>query len=287
MTTVAEIISGKFAEALKKELPAWRRPWTGQRNMQSGREYTGLLNILLLLSSGFDHPLWVTSGNAKKLGGRIAKDQWSKRSILTFYKPYEQENKQTGEKEQRFTLRYWKVYNYEQTEGLEDTFNFVTDQLDPQQGKLAKAICRGYADRPRVIHQRGCTRAFYRPSDDTVVMPPRSHFTLEEGYWSTLFHELIHSTGDKARLERSSFKKDGLTTYGSEDYSQEELVAEMGAAVLCHKAGFSPAAVEDNAAYCRGWLKAINNDARLVIRAAQAASKAAKYILGENNEFIS
>src|SRR5208283_1104548 len=92
-----------------------------------------------------------------------------------------------------------------------------------------------------------------------------------------LFHELAHASGAAKRLNRDSITE--AAPFGSATYSSEELIAEMGAAFLCAEAGISPAVLENQAAYIKGWLKKLRGDKRLVISAAAQAQRAADYIL--------
>jgi antirestriction protein ArdC len=128
----------------------------------------------------------------------------------------------------------------------------------------------------------GGALAFYRPATDTVQMPTRETFDNPEAYYSTLFHELTHSTGHQKRLNRPTLTD--LQPFGSTNYSKEELVAELGAAFLCAQAGIENATVNRNASYIAGWLRALENDRRMVILAAAQAQKAADYILGRMAE---
>jgi antirestriction protein ArdC len=70
--------------------------------------------------------------------------------------------------------------------------------------------------------------------------------------------------------------------FGSPVYSQEELIAEMGAAFLCAEVGISPAVIENQAAYVAGWLAKLHNERRLLVHAAAQAQRAADFILGRN-----
>jgi len=111
-------------------------------------------------------------------------------------------------------------------------------------------------------------------------MPARGLFTSTEEYYSTLFHELTHSTGHASRIGREGIEE--LNTFGSESYSKEELVAEMGAAMLCGVTGIAPATLQNSAAYLKPWIERLKADSRLLVSAASAAQKAADYIRGES-----
>lgn len=109
-------------------------------------------------------------------------------------------------------------------------------------------------------------------------MPAMQSFESAESFYSTLFHELTHSTGHASRLARPHIME--VAYFGSEDYSREELVAEMGASMLCGVAGIESRTVSNSAAYIQSWLRVLKGDSRLVVVAAAQAQKAADYVLG-------
>jgi antirestriction protein ArdC len=107
-------------------------------------------------------------------------------------------------------------------------------------------------------------------------MPKKESFESEEEYYSTLFHELAHSTQHLGRLDRDKNKEDHA-------YSKEELVAEMTSAMLCGVAGIEKKTIDNSAAYVRNWSKKFKDNEKMVVEAAQKAQKAADYILNVNN----
>jgi hypothetical protein len=113
-------------------------------------------------------------------------------------------------------------------------------------------------------------------STDSVHMPVRSRFVDAPHYYSTLFHELIHSTGHESRLNRTFGDR-----FGDDLYSKEELVAEMGAAFLCAIAEIANAHTDRNTtAYVQNWISKLEEDNRLIVHAAANAQKAVDSILG-------
>ena len=117
-----------------------------------------------------------------------------------------------------------------------------------------------------------------------VNMPAFSRFESAEGYYSTLFHELVHSTGHASRLNRESLTKHD--EFGGPVYSQEELVAEMGAAFLGLEADIVRDQHEQSAAYLNGWLGVLRaqDHKRWMVQAASQAAKAADFILNRQRE---
>lgn len=112
---------------------------------------------------------------------------------------------------------------------------------------------------------------------DRVSVPPMKDCRKAEEYYSVLFHELIHSTGHKSRLGRKGITQNGVS-FGDEVYSREELVAEIGAAMLCGVAGIENVTIENNASYIQSWLRVLKEDSKLIVYAAVQAQKAADYI---------
>ena len=146
-------------------------------------------------------------------------------------------------------LRYFTVFNVDQVRrhrGAPSLEQFKLAEHDPIES--CEAIAAGYT---AVEVKHGGDRAFYAPALDYVGMPKLGAFDTPEHYYGTLFHELAHSTGHESRLARPSLINPA--PFGSEDYSKEELVAEMAAAFLCGEAGIE-VNVAHHAATSRRWL---------------------------------
>ena len=87
---------------------------------------------------------------------------------------------------------------------------------------------------------------------------------------------MTHSTGHRKRLNRIK----SPAHFGDEEYSREELTAEIGAAALMNFAGLETSkSFRNSAAYIQGWLKALKDDPRMIVNASGQASKAVDYIL--------
>jgi hypothetical protein len=179
---------------------------------------------------------------------------------------------ESGKKNVPF-LRYYTVFNLEQTEGIEIP---AVERRKFQPIAEAERIIHHMPRAPVIEHKQ--PQAYYLPADDLVNMPNSNLFRSDEEYYSTLFHELTHSTGHASRLNRAELSKINLLK--SHDYSKEELVAEMGSAFLCGRCGITPKVIENQAAYIQGWLKQLQNNKKWLIYAAAKAQKAADFILG-------
>ena len=175
-------------------------------------------------------------------------------------------------------LRYYTVFNVEQCEGLQHPALVPAGpvaEFNPIEA--AEGIVKKYMDAPRI--QTGTDGAYYNPRLDYISMPAAGTFTKREEYYSTLFHELAHSTVHERRLKREGVA-DGAHRFGDPVYSKEELVAEFTAAFLCGVAGIEQATLENSAAYIASWRRTIEENPAWIVCAAGAAQKAADYIQG-------
>jgi antirestriction protein ArdC len=274
-SSVYDIVTERIlAELEKGEIP-WRKPWRTlpPANLVSKRTYRGI-NFFLLSLAGYGSQYWLTYRQAQTLGGNVRKGEHGTKIVFWKFDKYETETAD-GETEARKSafLRYYVVFNLEQTEGLKALL-----ALPPARPiESAEAIVAGMPNPPAFERD---FRASYVPSKDTVTMPSRTAFPSQAEYYSTLFHELTHSTGHSKRLAREGFDKPRL--FGSESYSREELIAEMGSAMLCGVAGIEQSTVANSAAYLKSWTARLKGDSKLVVSAASAAQKAGDYIRGES-----
>src|ERR1700726_892376 len=276
MANVFEIVAEQVIKQLESGVAPWRKPWSCEPpcNLVSGKEYRGI-NPFLLASQGYGSRYWVTFNQANKLGGHIRKGE--KSSIVTFWNIGEEKTVRDADgntrKSKPFLLRYYRVFNVEQTEGIADKLGL--GNATPRVASIDE--CEAIINRmPNAPAMQQDARAWYRPSTDTVGMPSQSLFNSSEEYYSTIFHELTHSTGHASRVGREGIAD--IAAFGSESYSKEELIAEMGAAMLCGGTGISPATIPISAAYLQVWIKRLRGDSKLLVSAASAAQKAADYI---------
>jgi len=275
-----EVITARILEALDKGEVPWRKPWSLPKGIRpqsvSGHAYRGI-NTLLLGLSGYADPRWLTFRKAKELGGNVKKGQ--KATPVVLWKPITKESEE-GEDKTFWLLRYYSVFNVQQTEGLD--LPTIDTGLPPEFDAIAEAeaIIANMPKAPSLDHDGG-DKAYYTPALDSIHLPPRYAFEKAEEYYSTAFHELGHSTGHQKRLSRDTLKD--VAPFGSGTYSKEELVAEFAASFLCHESGIENT-IDNSAAYIQGWAKKIRSDVRLVVTAASQAQKAADYILGRGGE---
>jgi antirestriction protein ArdC len=281
MPTVPEIVTENVIKQLEQGVAPWRKPWStsSPRNLISKRPYRGL-NVFMLATQGYGSPYWLTFNQAKQLGAHVR--QGEKSSLVMFWKidelvrrKIDSEGEPADEKGKSILLRYYRVFNVEQCDGLKALYGDDRKPINPI--AECESIVAAMPNPPRIEQH---SQAFYRPSGDMDGMPSRNCFESPEGYYSTLFHELTHSTGHKSRLNR--FEENATDhQFGSESYSKEELVAEMGAAMLAGIAGISHATLGNSASYLQTWITRLKSDSRLIISAASQAQTATDHILGK------
>jgi antirestriction protein ArdC len=276
---VYEIVTERIVKALEAGTVPWVKPWIGGNramNLVSRKPYRGV-NIFLLDSSKYVSPYWATFNQIRNLGGYVKKGE--KASIVVFFKMLEKEADGTAKSKRIPYLRYYNVFNTDQTEGLKVPAAAVaSNPFTPIE--TCENIVMGMPERPEIRSEE--QRAYYFPLADFVNMPKKDTFRSPEEYYSTLFHELTHSTGHESRLNREGVRD--CVPFGSTNYSKEELVAEMGAAFLCAIAGIENKTVDNSVAYLQNWIQKLKGDAKLIVSAATQAQKAADFILNKQAE---
>lgn len=188
-------------------------------------------------------------------------------------------------------LKYYHVFNGSQITGIDfDLDNFkLKGKITAEKKKFEKQevpelIISHYPKPAPPIEYKG-NSAHYMPSKDNIKIPPMEQFNSIELFYSTIFHELIHSTGAKKRLNREKGRR-----FGDEKYSFEELIAEIGAAFLSAESGLLPQTIQENAAYLKGWhlalIELMKEDNKAIFRASSKAQKAADFILNRDKEGV-
>ena len=273
-SSVYSIVTEQILKQLESGVAPWHRPWTTRtpKNLVSGR---GLSRDQRVSAGQQWLRLSVLADLQAGHRTRWPRPQGRARHKVVFWKIGTRETEDAdGDTIERksILLRYYTVFNVEQCEGIASP-DATSAQSNPIEE--CERIVRQMPN-PPAMEQDG--RAWYRPSTDTVGMPSRNAFNSAEEYYSTLFHELTHSTGHTKRVGRDGIEK--LNTFGSESYSKEELIAEMGAAMLCGVAGIERKTLSNSAAYLKSWIDVLKSDSRMVVSAASQAQKAADYIQG-------
>ena len=279
--SVYEMVTERIIEQLENNIVPWQKPWTGIRsgayNRISKKPYS-LLNQMLLKFEGE----YATFKQWQDLGGHVRKGE--KAEIVVFWKiqPIEEE-KEDGTKEVKHIplLRYYNVFHISQVDGIEPLQADDLNDIEPIE--KAENVLLDYWTRENItVEHKAGDDAYYSPSRDLIRLPLFEQFTDANEYYSTAFHESVHSTMKESRCNRAEDRKGKLVAFGSEDYSKEELVAEIGSASLMNIIGIETnKSFRNSSAYIKGWLSKLRSDVKFIVSASSKAEKAVEYILSE------
>ncbi len=260
----------------------WLRPWSTNgvfpMNLQTKHEYRGINALLLGMymgARGYEFPYFLTINGMKKLGGTF--DDWEaskdKGLPIVFWKMLPGTDKKTGEPKMIPLLKGWTVWNVAHFNGIE--MPALPDPIVVPDG--VERMFDAYPNPPEVRHEPSA-QAYYSPLFDRITLPNKSQFTSEIGYAETKAHEGVHSTGHSSRLGRFDDKDEPHTAY-----AREELVAEIGAAIMLQRLGLEPD-MRRMSDYVQGWGSRIKDDPNMLIGAANRADKAVNLILNIEQE---
>ena len=280
-TKVYEMVTNNIIAQLEKGTIPWVKGWShgsrGRVSHSTGKPYS-LINQLMLPLEGE----YLTFKQIQDEGGKVKKGE--KASFVVFWKWLEVESGVEDEDGKPVMkkipyLKYYNVFHISQCEGIEPKYTKPVETFKHEPIKVGEALIKHYIDREKVAFS--CVSlsndAFYSPVADSITIPAMRQFSNVNEYYSTAFHEMTHSTGHEKRLNR---KLVGNTAKSRTDYSKEELVAEIGSAMLCNTIGINTEFTDMNStAYVQGWLKALKNDVKMVVSASGKAEKACDFIL--------
>ncbi len=312
-------ITARVIEAMETGTAPWTRPWSSSgslpRNAISGNPYSGVNPMLLMLTAwerGYKSPQWVTFRQANHLAARAQRAAGRKveetrpgvfvfadgpdagRSVggvskgqskaegqggteILFWKAVQSRSETSdGEPTRRLVARTYYVFNLEQCDEHVQAFARAREPA-PQAFSpidVAETICEGFA----VTTVHGGDKACYRPTVDEIHMPLPESFVSASAYYAVRFHEMTHATGHASRLGRKGVTS--FDSFGSHQYSEEELIAEFGACFLSAEAGIEHETEERSVAYLRTWAAKLRESPRLVVTAAAAAQRAVNHVLG-------
>jgi len=286
-----ELIVNELIQALESgQTNLWRKEWSvrgGFRNVLSGHQYKGSNPALLCLQSSVRNwhlPLFIGGGQARSINCTIKKGSKSARILQPIQRSFETKEKdENGDVKmgQFMSYKCVPVFNVADVRGLDDEASLKLEKLIDDAVLTAKP--RELDDRVKDAHDRlfqwekqintlvkGGDRAYYRESSDEIVIPKRYNFKNDESYLATFAHEAIHSTKHKSRLNRKD-----LT------YANEELVAELGAYLVCNRLQISNLDTMNHAAYLESWCPMLKSDPKILFKSLANASKAADMVIGE------
>ena len=316
-----QLITDRIMEVIEKDKDlVWHKPWhtktkTGlaATNFVSKKPYRGInafmLNMVypILFGRNFKSPYFLTFKQVAELGGMVKKGS---EGIEVFYyttlykdkdnkpvseseyknlrtkvlrkKATDSEKKRLKEITSYNMLRYYNVFSADDVTGIDFSLpNIEIPKNEFEKIEICESIIENYPDpQPKIIHKDGSS-AFFMPSKDLIDVPELNNFKTAQEYYSTLFHELTHSTGVKKRLDRDMSR---------EMYAFEELVAELGASYLNAESGILYYNIKNSAAYLKGWKKellaSMKKDNKYFLHAASAAQKSTDFILQYDKNFV-
>ena len=289
----AKMITDAMIARLEAGVSPWRRTWATTRGYSGrpmracGQPYRGINALWLWVvadTNGYVSPTWMTYRQATELGGQVRKGERS--TIAVFYKTYVArgtgEPADTGDDggdgdHTRRVMKSYNVFNVAQIDGLPDRFT-PTPQLVAEPGSAQDDAHRAEIDAfiasTSVAIVYGGNEACYIPSRDVIHMPHAASFETYALFGATAAHELTHWTGHSTRLNRSLANR-----FGDEAYSAEELVAELGSALIGADLGLPVAHLDNHASYIEHWLRILRADERALMTAAARAEEAATFLL--------
>jgi antirestriction protein ArdC len=272
---VNEVITQRFLDSLEKGIVPWKKPWScskGGINFNTIKEYKGI-NRILTGMSGFSSPYWLTFKQVGEREGSVKAG--SKGTPIIFFT----KGKNEDEEKTWSVMRYYTVFNAEQINGIEFPAT-IAGNKEKEPIETAEKIIDGFVGRPEINF--GGNKACYVPALDIIKLPTKNTFLSSEHYYNTFFRELVHSTGHTNRLNREGVSKN--IHFGSDTYSKEELVAEIGASFLCNESGILDQTIENSEAYIQNWTKHLKENANWIISAAARAQKGYDWIMGRRTD---
>ena len=276
---VYQEVTDRIIAQLEQGVIPWNKTWTGVRggafNRISRKPYS-LINQMMLRHDGE----YATYKQWQSLGGQVRKGEKSEMIVFWKIMPKKEQNEE-GEEVVRSipVLKYYSVFHISQVDGVEPLEKpELNDGIEPLEN--AEKTLMDYISRENIgFEQEASNEAYYSPLRDMIHLPLLEQFSDAAEYYSVAFHEATHSTMKESRCNRPQ----KMAAFGTENYSKEELVAEIGSATMLNILGIeTPGTFKNNAAYIQNWLQVLKNDNRFVISASSKAEKAVRYILNDN-----
>jgi len=274
-------VTDKIVAKLESGTLPWVRGWNPgtaiPMSAVTNRPYSGINVLLYWLSAdkGYAAPRYLTYDAAAKAGGYVKQGEESTR--LYFFKQLAIKDKQTDETKRIPFIREFCVFNVDQCENLPAEVRFGPAKDRKANPDSREELADAFIAATGADFREGKGKPCYIPSRDFITTPGFADFHSQPEFYGTVFHELVHWTGHKSRLNR-----DLSGRFGEQQYAAEELIAELGAAFLCAEFGFdNSASTENHAAYLASWLKLLKHDPRAIFTAANRAQTAADYLRGK------
>lgn len=300
-----QAVTDKIIAALEKGTPPWKKPWRSLNktvsgslpcNALTGRRYNGVNVLLLWMAAeekGYSANRWLTYRQAGESGGHVKTGECASLAIL--FKPFQV---QAEDKDgnplrdshgdtlmvERAILKSMPLFNVDQCEGLPEQVSGIastpltTEEVEGVDAETSNRVLSILNATGVNICYRSQNQAFYQPVADSITLPLARQFFTKADFWSTLLHELVHSTGHQKRLAREGIIRN-FGRFGDETYAFEELIAEVGSAFLCAELGIFGEVQHES--YVASWLKVLKEDKRAIFRASRQAREACEFLLNQ------
>ncbi|AYG64251.1 MULTISPECIES: ArdC family protein [Rhizobium] len=272
-------VTAEIIAAIEQGAGEWRAPWfhngTGvarPTNVSSGKRYRGI-NTLALWTAGFaagyGDGLWGTYKQWQDVGAQVREGERSTTVVLWREIQFSRQadNEDDDDEYRRMFARAFSVFNIAQVDGYERPDTTVLSEAE----RLAHA--EAFIANLDVKSEFGGSEAYYRPSADTVFMPPFTSFRDAASFYGVWLHETGHASGAKHRLDR-----DLSGRFGSAAYAAEECCVEILSGLVLADLGIAHRPRPDHAAYVASWLKVLKDDPRAIFTAASKAQQAADWM---------
>ena len=277
-TLIFDRVTKAVLDRLKAGTVPWSKPWEAggrPRNLATGRPYHGI--NALTLGQDPRSSQWCTYKQAQACGWQVREGA---KGVPILYAgervvdvPPNQRTLDGPNVRTVPVFRVFHVFNAVDIDGVpESRLGVAKASWNPIE--QAEKLISDVRPVPRIQHLDG--QAYYSRTLDLVNMPPKPSFRYAHEYYAVLFHELTHWTGHEARLNRPTLC--AATKFGDQNYSHEELVAEMGAGFLAAEAGLPELALDRSASYLAGWLRVLKEDSGMLVKAASQAEQAAQFL---------
>lgn len=299
---IQQEVTDRIIAALEKGgMGAWQKPWAtlGQAdqalpyNFSTGKAYRGVNTWSLLfeaLDKGYSSNGWLTFKQAQALGGNVRKGERGTMAVKYLIREVGQnaaENDEDASDDSNVrripSLRSFTLFNLDQIDGIERPVAVERPVMSDMEKITAIERLVGLQAASGLTYRRVGNRACYSPASDSIAMPA-GEFETGEHYAATLAHELVHATGHKRRLDRFATNNAKFPDKNA-SYAFEELVAELGAAMICAEHSIVGDHLQHES-YIDSWLSELKRDKTLIFKAAKLAAEAHDFLMGTSSEAV-
>lgn len=281
----------EFIKCLDEDIMPWKKGWkmVYHSNVMTKKNYKGFNQLLLMLScykNKYTSTKWATFKQVQKINDKLMPKSKATKILFSCY--YDKKEKKTishsdmmhlitNDKRDKedfyFCPKVYNVFNaqnfekYKEEKTSNDDINIIANDNNDIN------IIRNYVEKEKIEILFIGNEACYIPSEHNIYMPMKSQFLNDDEYYSTLLHEIAHSTLNSVERKIPSDIKEK-----KELYAFEELVAEISSVLLCCEFEINLESIQNNKAYIKGWSNKIKKDSNYLLMAIKNAERICKYI---------